>query len=431
MSKNRTHTDYRIGLLALSIAALSNSTFATDETVDPAKFDKDNNGQISAIELRSIILPNFSDEYRDRDQNHDGYLDWVTLPSGGRHEDFLKAVEGVESLDPCAYFLETSAGHELDAAYGSVCDEHGGLAEIAEIKKRVPMTYSEVTAYLAEQTAKNGKPPILKNIHLRKNFETPVKKLEKSESATISFTDNREASNQIISLSGALFYGKDLEPSIVDGTVKQGLYGGVQFNRVDSDNEKGDINTLAFKVGSQWSWITLNENCDPAVTSTCSMEHSFTVDIAKNTDFDFDRNINTLSASYSPVFSRYTGIPKEVFSLFQVMLDVNTSLAISDVSDPGDSQDIESNRSYRYWGYQSSLTFFPPLTTSGANLKVTHDWVKELNDDYEDLEQTKVSLHLPIANNENLAVVVSYSKGENAITRESSDITEIGLGIKF
>ena len=425
-----------IFLFSILAAAISGTTFAAENKIDPANFDKNSDGEISKTEFRAMILPAVSEEYRERDRNHDGFLDWVTLPNNESHQDFLAAMRDYQPLAPCDYFLKTSAKHELAVTYKSTCDKYGELPEKAKSEGKFPMSYTEALQYIIPDTKSDSPPPdFYKKIRLRKSFEIPVKELKKSESATISFTDNREADNKIVSLSGALFYGKNLEPAIMASEVEQGYYGGVQFNRINSKNEKGDINNLDFKLGSQWSWVTTNDNCDPKEDRTCYIEHSFTADFTKNTDFNFDRNIDTISINYSPVFSKLTGNTLISSSHIEMIFDVNSKLSVSDVKNPGNTTEIESKRSYKYWGYQSAFTFYfkldPDAKNSTINLIVSHDWTKELNDDHETMEKSQASLHIPIAGNENLAVVATYTKGENAITREELNITEIGFGFKF
>lgn len=195
----------------------------------------------------------------------------------------------------------------------------------------------------------------------------------------------------------------------------------VTFNRKISSNEKGEANSLIFRLGGGAEWDVQND-----------WYLNMRIGFAYATDFSFDTEVNAVELEFEPsnVFKGmgvYRNISKSKFNVLRYTWRIYSHFEIGNTSDIG-SNEILRDGSFARIGLKGE---FGLLFRKQLEFKLKGGYLYGLSGEPENSELLSVKSIYRLDDTGNLTLNFEYQKGNIPLLQEEINNWTFGLGIKF
>lgn len=393
------HTNYAHTSICTFIAACCAASSLYADVPDPAAFDINRDGKLSADEARSMFKAIASAKPTSIDTDNDGI---------------------VSDLEELEYQKKIDAAIKFDMGEFEDESKKPGGDSVANIR--------DVIGWKGPQRE------LPKYFHLRGSVDDLTKKLNKSSRATFSFTRDFATDENVWVANGAIGFTRSFADKKHNNTQTPApsdtqfvlsdylIVPSIDFNRVVADNEDDEVSSLVFRTRAEFEF---------AGGKLFDLQY-FRFGPSYATDFDFEASTAGLDFQWEPVALQYgIGVTREdPLHIFEYRLRPILHFEAGEVLDNGDDETSEEDEFVRL-GTKLKLEIFPKI--EGRPLSFFAEWIglAGLTDWGDTIDHLDLGGSYSFDPSGNVVLSVKYSHGEIPMSNEFEKVLTIGLGIRF
>lgn len=385
------------------IFAFTTLLFTAVHGQDAADFDFNKNGRIDPGKEAKALLRHTNDKlFAKMDSNKDGTI------SNEERDDY-----------------QTKLDEEL--AYDLIdIEDQGGM----------PVARANSTYLLEAQKrkAQEGKPAWLKNLYLRRSHEDigilkDPKDVKKAEGVLLAYTRDKLDDNDIWQARGAAMYQfrktTEFAPTSNQGGITAySFLPSITFDRTTNDNNPDEeVDSLIFRAGTEIEY--------EGGSRWWHSQHT-RFNLAYATDFDFDSAVWALETQWEPLNTDWAmGVSKLILnrSLDVRWRGILHAEAGYVVRDGGNSKLVENDSFFRI-GPKLQLDIWPSFSDR-LGLGFSWAYLKGVSGTPRNSRMFESDLKYLLTENGNIALSLSYRKGDVPLIQKDVDSVNLGFNIKY